>query len=306
MTTKGPGAGLSSPAAAARPLTGVLLMLAAFTFLPVIDSIAKYLLAFYPVVEVVWARLFFHLVIMLPLVTWQVGPRRLWPRQPLVQALRGGFMLGMTMLFFAALKAMPLVDAIALVFIAPLVVTALSPLLLGERVGPRRWTAVVVGFGGALMVIRPAFDVVPWEALYALGAGVSFGLFLLTTRKLSSADDPLVTLTFAALVGAVAATIVLPAVWVPPTPYHVFLMVASGVIAAAGHLMIIMAMRHAEASLLAPIIYQELVVTTWLGYLIFGDFPEPWTWAGVAVIVCSGLYVTIRERHVKDAAPAGD
>lgn len=284
---------------AARPLTGVLLMLAAFTFLPVIDSIAKYLLAFYPVVEVVWARLFFHLIIILPLVTWRVGPRGLWPRQAGLQILRGGFMLGITVLFFAALTAMPLVDAISLVFIAPMVVTALSPLVLGEKVGPRRWTAVMVGFAGALMIIRPDFETVPWEALYALGAGVCFGLFLLTTRKLSGSADPLVTLTYAALLGGVVTTVALPAVWVPPTPYHLFLMVATGLIAAAGHLMVIRAMRHAEASLLAPIIYQELIVTTVLGYLIFNDFPEPWTWAGIVVIVGSSLYITIRERHVK-------
>ena len=291
MAAKEPGA--------ARPLTGVLLMLAAFTLLPIIDSIAKYLLAFYPVVEVVWARLFFHLAVMLPLVTWRVGPRRLWPRQPWLQILRGGFMFATTALFFAALTTMPLVDAISLVFIAPMVVTALSPLVLGERVGPRRWTAVVVGFAGALMVIRPDFETVPWEALYALGAGVCFGLFLLTTRKLSGSTDPLVTLTYAALLGGIVTTVALPAVWVPPTPYHLFLMAATGLIAAAGHLMVIRAMRHAEASLLAPIIYQELVVTTVLGYLIFGDFPEPWTWAGIVVIVGSSLYITIRERHVK-------
>ena len=299
MTNQASGTGL--PAAVARPLTGVLLMLAAFTFLPVIDSIAKYLLAFYPLVEVVWARLFFHLVIMLPLVTWRVGPRGLWPRQAGLQILRGGFMLGITVLFFAALAAMPLVDAISLVFIAPMVVTALSPLVLGETVGPRRWTAVVVGFAGALMIIRPDFETVPWEALYALAAGVCFGLFLLTTRKLSGSADPLVTLTYTALIGGVAATVALPAVWVPPTSYHLFLMAASGLIAAAGHLMVIKAMRHAEASLLAPIIYQELVVTTVLGYLIFGDFPEPWTWAGVVVIVGSGVYITIRERRAERA-----
>ena len=111
----------------------------------------------------------------------------------------------------------------------------------------------------------------------------------------------MVTLTYTALSDGVAATVALPAVWVPPTPYHLFLIEAAGVIAAAAHLMVIKTMRHAEASLLAPTTYQELVVTTGLSYLIFGDFPEPWTRAGVAVIVGSGLYITIRERRVEGA-----
>jgi drug/metabolite transporter (DMT)-like permease len=283
----------------ARPLIGVLLMFAAFTCLPIIDSIAKVLLGFYPVLQVVWARVFFHLAVMVPVLLLCVDRRRWWPRQPKLQLLRSCFMFLTTVLFFSALSTMPLVDAIALVFIAPLVVTALSPLLLGERVGPRRWAAVVVGFAGAMMVVRPEFDHVPWEALYALGAGTCFGLLLITTRKLSGGDDPLVTLTFTALIGGVVTTVALPTVWVTPTAYHLFLMVATGFIAAGGHLMVIKAMYHADASLLAPITYQELVITTGLGYVLFGDFPEPWTWAGIAVIVSSSLYITIRERHIQ-------
>jgi len=286
-------------AAPARPLTGVLLMFAAFTYLPIIDSIAKVLLEFYPVLQVVWARVFFHLAVMVPVLLLSVDRRQWWPRQPKLQLLRSGFMFLTTVLFFSALSTMPLVDAISLVFIALLVVTALSPVLLGEKVGPRRWVAVVVGFAGAMMVVRPEFDHVPWAAIYALGAGICFGLLLITTRKLSGGDDPLVTLTFTALVGGVVATAALPTVWVTPTAYHLFLMVATGFIAAGGHLLVIKAMYHADASLLAPITYQELVITTGLGYVLFGDFPEPWTWAGIAVIVSSGLYITIRERQIQ-------
>ena len=286
-----------STATPARPLTGVLWMLGAFTVLPIIDSIAKILLEYYPVLQVVWARMFFHLAVMAPVMLIGVERRRWWPRQAKLQFLRSGFMILVTILFFAALRTMPLVDAIALVFIAPLVVTALSPWLLGERVGPRRWAAVMVGFAGAMLVVRPTFDAVPWEALFALGAGVSFGLLLITTRKLSGGDDPLVTLTFTALIGGVATTVALPLVWVPPTAYHLFLMAATGLIAVAGHLMVIKAMDHAEASVLAPITYQELVITTGLGYLLFGEFPEPLTWAGVATIVASGLYITLCERQ---------
>ena len=157
-------------AAPARPLTGVLLMFAAFTYLPIIDSIAKVLLEFYPVLQVVWARVFFHLAVMVPVLLLSVDRRQWWPRQPKLQLLRSGFMFLTTVLFFSALSTMPLVDAISLVFIALLVVTALSPVLLGEKVGPRRWVAVVVGFAGAMMVVRPEFDHVPWAAIYALGA----------------------------------------------------------------------------------------------------------------------------------------
>ncbi|MFP6744859.1 MAG: DMT family transporter [Alphaproteobacteria bacterium] len=283
---------------AARPLTGVLLMLGAFTFLPIIDSMAKVLLQYYPVLQVVWARVFFHLAVMAPVMLLLVERRHWWPHQPKLQLLRSCFMILVTVLFFAALKTMPLVDAIALLFIAPMVVTALSPWLLGERVGPRRCAAVVVGFAGAMMVVRPTFDQVPWEAVLALGAGVSFGLLLITTRKLSGGDDPLVTLTYTALIGGVATTVALPTVWVTPTAFHLFLMAATGLVAVAGHLMVIKAMAHADASLLAPITYQELVVTTGLGYLLFDELPEPLTWAGVATIIASGFYITLRERQI--------
>ncbi|NIR30253.1 MAG: DMT family transporter, partial [Gammaproteobacteria bacterium] len=165
-----------------RPVAAVLFVLAAAVVIPVMDGVAKSLSARYPVTQVVWARYFFHALLLFPVVLVRYGRRSLWPHRPLLQFSRGALLLVSTGFFFAAIARMPLADALALVFISPLVVTALSPFVLGEHVGARRWTAVVVGFIGACIIIRPGFTVVQWASLFALGAGTGFACYVLATR----------------------------------------------------------------------------------------------------------------------------
>ncbi|MGF1630871.1 MAG: DMT family transporter [Kiloniellaceae bacterium] len=224
------------------------------------------------------------------------GPRRLVPARPLLQLVRGGLLLASTILFFAAIARMPLADALALIFVSPLIVTALSPWVLGESVGPRRKIAVLVGFLGALLIIRPGFGSLQWPALLALGAGVVFGFYLLSTRRLAGSAPPLVTLTYSAAAGALLMTLIVPAVWVMPSTVDLAAMAMMGLIAAGGHFLLIKAFDFAPASLLAPFTYSEIIVTTVLGLLIFGDFPDSWTWAGIAVVIGSGIYISLRER----------
>ena len=284
-------------APAARPLTGILLMLAALLLLPLMDGTAKHLSGCYPVGEVVWARYFFHLAAMLPVLLWRFGPRALWPRRLGAQALRGTLLLGATALFFSAIDRMPLADTLALFFVSPLVVTSLAPLLLGERVGMPRRLAVLGGFLGVCVILRPGFGGFEWPALLALGAGTMYGLYLLATRELAGSAPPLVTLAYTALVGAIVMSLVVPAVWVTPAPADFGLMVGMGVLAALSHFLLIKAFDYAPASLLAPFGYSEIVMATLVGYVLFGDLPDPWTWAGIAVIVASGVYVSLHERR---------
>ncbi len=281
----------------ASPITGIVLMLAAMAVVPLMDGVAKHLSANFAVLQVVWARYFFHLLILLPVVLWRHGASALLLRNPWPQIVRGGFLLGSTVLFFAAIAVMPIADALALVFVAPLVVTALSPLVLGERVGRRRWTAVSVGFVGVLVIVRPGLSAFHPGMLLALGAGTVYALYSLATRKLSGSAPPLVTLAYTAVLGAMVMSVVVPSVWSPPEAKDLVWMVLMGALAAGGHFLIIKSFEHAEASLLAPLGYSEIVMATVVGYLAFGDFPDAWTWVGIAIVIVSGVYVSLRERR---------
>jgi drug/metabolite transporter (DMT)-like permease len=285
----------------ASPRAGILLMIAAMMVVPLMDGVAKHLSASFPVVQVVWARYFFHLAVLLPVVLWRHGAYALVLRRPALQIVRGGFLLGSTMLFFAAIAIMPIADAIALVFVAPLMVTALSAVVLGEHVGIRRWTAVSVGFAGVMVIARPGLSTFHWGMVLALSAGATYALYSLATRKLSGSAPPLVTLTYTAFLGALCMSAVVPFFWVPPDPTGLSWMVLLGLIAAAGHFLIIKAFEHAEASLLAPLGYAEILMATVVGYFGFGDFPDPWTWLGVTIVIGSGVYVSLRERRTKSA-----
>ncbi len=280
-----------------RPLLGVVLVVAGFQVLSVMDGVAKYLSQDYGVAQIAWGRFFFHVCAIAPVVLWRYGYRALWPRQPRLQLARSCLQLAATVFFFGAIGFIPIVDAVAMVFISPLVVTLLSPWVLGETVGPRRIAAVLVGLGGVLLVLRPGGEVFHWASLLALGAGISFGGFLLLTRKISGNAPVAVTLTFTGLVGAIATSVALPFVWQPMSLAAFALLVSLGVLAAVGHLAIIRAYECAPAALLAPYGYSEIVMATLIGYLAFGDFPDALAWAGIAVIVGSGIYIWFREQR---------
>lgn len=283
-----------------RPLTGLLLMLGAMVVLPIMDGFAKDLSSRHPVGQVVWARYLFHLLAMLPIVLWRFGPRSLWPRRVGVQVVRSGLLLGATVLFFAAIAQMALATALALFFVSPLVVTLLGPAVLGEQVGWRRWLAVLIGFAGVLVILRPGGGVFQPAALLALGAGVVHGLYLLATRKLAGSAPPLVTLGYTALVGAVVMSLVMVFRWSQPTPRDLAQMVLLGVLAALGHFLLIKAFDHAPATWLAPLGYSEIVTSTLVGLVAFGEFPDGWTWLGITIIIGSGVFISLRERR-----PAG-
>ncbi len=288
-----------------RPLAGIGLMALGVSVLPLMDGIAKHLSADYAVMQVVWGRFVFHLLWLLPVLFLRFSLRELMPRHPGIQVLRGGFLLGATICFFAALKFMPIADALALLFISPMVCTALSPLVLKESVGVGRWLAVAAGFVGALIVVRPGFGVFQWASILALGAGAFHGCYLLATRRLSGSTNPAITLFYTALIGAVAMTLLVPAVWTPPTASAWGWMILMGVLAASGHFLIIKAFGRAPAPVVAPVGYAEIVVASIVGYVAFSDFPDAWTWLGIAVIVASGIVISLRERRGRPAAGAG-
>ncbi len=273
-------------------------MLAAQVLLmPVNDAVAKHLVASLAVGQLAWARFFFNFLLLAPVALWRHRRRALAPARPGLQLLRGVLILASNLLFIAGLRFVPLADAIAIVFVAPLAVATFSPLVLGERVGPAGWAAVAAGFLGALVIIRPGFAGASPAALLPLGAGLSFAAYLLVTRKLAGVSPPLVTQTVTAAVGAALATLLLPLLgWSAPSPSEWGLLVAIGCGSCAGHVLITVAHEHARAATLAPLTYLSLVSATALGYLVFGDLPDAPTWLGAAIVVASGLAVWWRGR----------
>lgn len=290
----------SGHSAGDRPMLGIAFMALGVSIVPMMDGIAKNLADGYPVFQIVWARFAFHLLWLLPFLLWHGHGRSvLFPRLPGLQLLRGFFLLAATLCYFSAIALMPIADALALLFISPMVVTLLAPVVLGERVGIWRWSAVVAGFIGALIVVRPGFGVFQMASVLALGAGVFHGCYLLTTRRLAGSTNPMITLFYTGAIGLLALSLAMPVLWVPPTPTDWVWMAVMGAIAAGGHFLIIKGFDRAPAPVVAPVAYTEIVAATAVGYFAFGDFPAAWTWVGIVVIVTSGLVISIREHRTR-------
>ncbi len=282
---------------ASRPMVGVALMLGAMASLPFIDVFAKFLgQQGVPILLIVWARLTFGAVVTLPFALRHTTVRGLFPNRLLYHSLRAGFLSLATFSFFFSLKYLPIADALAIFFVQPLIVTILSALVLKEKVGPRRWAAVAVGFVGTLIIIRPGFAEVNPGSLLALAAGAFLAIYFIMTRQISGTAPAMLTTFQTNAVGAVGITLLLPLVWQMPTPGQWLMMASLGTIATLGHFLIVRAYDFAEASLLAPLAYTEMIMSTIAGWLFFGDFPDVWTFVGVAILIACALYISWRER----------
>ena len=273
--------------------------LLAWSFLPVMDGIAKYLSSDIPVLQIVWARYFFTVVITLTFMLSFFRKQLVWTSKPKLQITRGLILVVANILFFYSISIISLAKALTLAFVAPLIVTALSPFFLGELVGYRRWSAVVIGFLGSLIVIRPGFLEFNIATLAALGTGFFYGTYIIVTRKLHTADTPLLTLLITGVVGTIILSIYMPFTWVAPTSNQWFLMTGIGLCASVGHFFLILSLKYADASKLAPFSYFEIVPNILIGFYFFGDFPDGYTFLGLLIIVGSGVYVFIRESSLK-------
>jgi drug/metabolite transporter (DMT)-like permease len=249
------------------------------------------------VAQIAWARFFFNFLLLGPFTLWRYRRRALAPARPALQLLRGVLIVASNLCFVAGIRFVPLADAVALVFVAPLAVATLSPIVLGERVGRAGWVAIAVGFLGALVIVRPGFGNVQLASFLPLGAGLGFAGYLLITRKLAGSSPPLVTQATTSAVGAVLCTLTLPFAWLPLSPTELALMVVLGCGSCAGHVLITVAHEHAPAATLAPLTYLSLVSAAVLGFFAFGDWPDALTWLGAAVVVASGLSVWWRARR---------
>ena len=281
-------------------MKAIVFNLLAWVMLPIMDGFAKYLSAELPVLQITWARYFFTVVFTFPLMFFFFKKYLVWTDKPKLQLIRGLILLTANISFFYSISVISLPKALTLAFVAPLVVTAFSPFFLGESVGYRRWTAVIIGFIGSLVVIRPGFVEINLASLAALGTGIMYGFYLIITRKLSTSDNPLLTLLLTGVVGAIIATTFMPFVWVSPTFNQWSIMAAIGLFACIGHLFIILSLKYADASKLAPFSYFEIVTNIIIAYYFFSDFPDSWTFLGLFIIVFSGIYISKREKIFKN------
>ena len=281
-------------------MKAIIFNLLAWVMLPIMDGFAKYLSADLPVLQITWARYFFTVVFTFPLMFFFFKKYLVWTDKPKLQLIRGLILLTANIFFFYSISVISLPKALTLAFVAPLVVTAFSPFFLGESVGYRRWAAVIIGFIGSLVVIRPGFLEINLASLAALGTGIMYGFYLIITRKLSTSDNPLLTLLLTGVVGAIIATTFMPFVWVSPTFNQWSIMAAIGLFACIGHLFIILSLKYADASKLAPFSYFEIVTNIIIAYYFFDDFPDSWTFLGLFIIVFSGIYISRRENIVKN------
>jgi S-adenosylmethionine uptake transporter len=270
-----------------------------------LDATVKWLSRDYPVLQITFVTSLIAFVPILVLVARSGGLKTLRPRRPFLVGLRAVLMTADTMLAFASFQHLPLADAYTLFFAAPMLVTALSVPLLGEHVGWRRWSAVVVGFCGVLIILRPGFATLTMGHLAALGAALCFALSGIILRRLGD-TEPSGTLLVSTMAGLVLATApTLPFIWVAPTPFDLALLTLGGLLAGLAHIGVVKAFRMAAPAIVAPFQYSQMLWAVLYGYVIFADVPEWRTLVGSAVIAASGLFILWREtRRLAAVNPA--
>jgi len=280
------------------------MMVAAMVLVPAIDAIAKFLTDVLAPAQIAWARFFFQMLFLLPLALR--GERLVHLADTPWHLLRGVLIAAATICFFTALTVMPLADNIAIFFVEPLILSLLAGVILKEGIGWRRIAAILVGFAGAMLIVRPSFTQFGVYALLPLAAATFFALYLLLTRILGARTDAIMMQVSAGVGGLVAMTVLMalgtvtawPLLeWRTPDAGTWALLMLLGLVATVAHLLIVQAFRRCSAVILAPFQYLEIMSAVFWGWLIFADWPEPMTWLGIAIIVAAGLYVFHRERR---------
>lgn len=284
----------TAAAPASHPRQGILFLITAMFFFVVMDTFAKHLIKEYSLVQVVWGRYFFHFAMLTLLLAPRLNVHLRTKNLPL-QLIRSLLLFVTTALFFLGLRYISLADAAAVFYITPIIVTALSMPVLKERVGPRRWAGVLIGFLGALIIIKPGTGAMQAAILLPLAAAFTYAFYQLSTRFLSQADPVLTTLYYTAMTGTVACSLAVPFFWSAPDLLEWGLLAGLGIMGGIGHFALIKAFTVAPAATVVPFTYTNMIWALSLGYVVFGDLPDPWTLVGAALIAASGLYILHRE-----------
>lgn len=296
MTT--PIARGSDAAPSPTALMGVALMLLGMFLFSANDVLGKWLVSTYSVGQVLLIRSVAALVVLAPFL-WRAGLVSLVRvERPGLQAVRMALSTAEVVFFYSAVRHMPLADAMTYWLAAPIYVAALSPLLLGERVGWRRWSAIAAGFVGVVVALEPSSATLSMPAVYALAGSLAFALMMVTGRSLRGTPDA--ALVSWQIVGAlVFGAVVAPAAWVPPTAPDFLLLALLGVVAMGAHVCVNRSLKLAPAATVAPFQYTLLLWAIVFGWAVFGDVPRPTMMTGGAIIVAAGLYIFFREQKLR-------
>lgn len=279
-----------------QPVAAILLMVFAVFSFTVLDSAAKSLAPSYPVPQIVWGRYLFSLVFM-ALFLLKGGAAGQWrTARPLFQIIRALMLVGATTSIFMAVKFLPLAETYAISFISPFIVALAAALILRERVGLRRWLMIALGFAGVLIVLRPGGSALGLAALFPVMMACFWAAYQIMTRIIGSTDPPLTTLFYTALTGSVVSSLAVPFVWQPMPLAGWAGLAFIGAVGLIGQLALIRAYALAEASLLSPFVYTQIVWAALIGYVVFGDVPDGATLVGAALVVGSGLLLIRQPR----------
>ena len=288
------------------PGLGILCLVAGGFFITMNDVAIKAASPGMPIGEIMFLRAVVQtaLVLCYMLAFRKFGELRVEHRRG--QAARAALMVAASFMFVGALRLMPLADATALLFLAPLMMTAFGPLFLGERVGWHRWLAVSVGFAGMIVMLRPTGEGIQWVALLAIGAATGAALRDTITRRISAGDTTIATLFYTSIAILAAAALTLPLGWQEPEPADYAILGAAGLLQFGAHFLMIETFRYVQVSAVAPFKYLVLIWAAAAGYYLFGEVPDVFTLLGALLIIAGGLYVLHRERiHGRVAAAGG-
>ncbi|MDP1749526.1 MAG: DMT family transporter [Reyranella sp.] len=273
-------------------MRGVLFMCIACALFPIMNGIVKLLAVSYDAQQIVWFRIVSHLVLVAAVFMPLMGLGLLRTRRIGTQFVSSVMMLLSTLFFFSAVKYVPVAEAISVTFVAPLAVVLLAWPLLGERITLFRMAAVVVGFSGVLIVIRPGSAVFQWASVLLLGSAMCYAIYQILIRRLAGIDQPATSIFYSVLLGAILMSLWLPFVWKTPATWTDWALLCSlGLFGALGHYCVAKAMTYASANFVAPFNYTQMIGSVIVGYLMFAEVPDFYTWLGTAVIVGAGLMV---------------
>lgn len=282
-----------APAEHARPTVGIALMAVAMLTIPLVDGIAKYLSAEYSPLFIAWARYAMASAIVLPVAATMHG-RRVFPSERRAShVLRTVFLVTAMTLYFLSIAIVPLATAVSAYFVGPVIAVVLAVIVLKERLTPKKIASLILGFLGAIIILRPGTGVEP-GILLALGAGLFFALYLIATRQASKASDPVKTLAFQCVIGTALLTPQAVLTWSTPDWNLLLFFGGLGALSAISHFLSIAAFRFADASTLSPLVYLELIGAALIGYLVFSETPPGATILGASLIATAGLILLRR------------
>lgn len=283
-----------------RTLVGILFMLAASSLFPVMNGLVQVMSAYYTTEQIVWARATSHFVFIIALFLPTVGATVLRTATPKWQVVRSMVHLMSMLFFFTGVKYLPLAKAASISFTAPFFVALLAWPMLGERLTFSRLAAIVVAFTGVIIIIRPGSDVFQWASLYMLGSALCYGLYQILTRRVAGYDSAETTAVYSALVGTVVMSLAVPFFWTPIASWSdAAILFSLGIIGGTAHYFVARAMVYAQASIIAPFGYWQLIGSVIVGYFISGYLPDSFTWIGAGVIVCAGLHIAWSETRTR-------